>query len=148
MIIKQTIMTKILLTLSLMATSLSLVGQTGTVLFRVYNIEYEKGGEISAGIFTEDNFPKVGRQLRSVEQAASSGFLKMEIPAVPVGTYGAVAFHDIDINKDLNTDFIGFPTEPVGFANGAKIFMGPPSFGDASVVVKEGEVTIIDIRLK
>lgn len=122
-------------------------GQTGTVVFQISNIQSEKGGEISAGIFTEENFPKVGKQLKSMEQRVVSESMVIEIKNVPIGIYGAVAFQDIDLNKDLNTNFVGFPKEPIGFANDAKIRLGPPSFEAASIHVKAGEITTVPIKL-
>jgi len=48
----------------------------------------------------------------------------------------------------LETNFVGFPKEPIGFANGAKIRFGAPSFEDASISVTEGESIIVKIKLK
>ncbi|MEL7124086.1 MAG: DUF2141 domain-containing protein, partial [Bacteroidota bacterium] len=67
---------------------------------------------------------------------------------VQVGTYGAVVFQDINQDKKLKTNLLGFPREPIGFANDAKIKLGPPSFEDASIQVKENETTIVKINLK
>lgn len=124
------------------------MSQTGTVIFKVSNIKAEKGGEISAGIFTKENFPKVGKQLKGTEEKVTGEYMEITLTEVPPGIYGAVAFQDIDENKDLKTNLIGFPKEPIGFANGAKINLGPPSFKSASIEVKEGQTTIITIQLK
>jgi uncharacterized protein (DUF2141 family) len=126
----------------------SINAQTGTVIFKVSGIKAEKGGEISAGIFEKANFPKVGQQLKGTEKAVNSDYLEITLEEIPVGVYGAVAFQDINKDKDLETNFIGFPKEPIGFANGAAIRFGPPAFEDASIQVKENEVTIVKIKLK
>jgi uncharacterized protein (DUF2141 family) len=59
-----------------------------------------------------------------------------------------VSFQDIDRDKKLKTNFIGFPTEPIGFSRGAKIKMGPPDFEDAKISIGQNEVATITIVLK
>ena len=49
------------------------------------------------------------------------------------------AFHDADGDGELAQNFVGMPTEGYGFSNGARGFMGPPSFEAAAVSVGEGE---------
>lgn len=135
--------------LMLFLTSAYLINaQTGTVVFQVENIQADKGGELSAGIFTKDNFPEVGKQLKSKQKNVSSTSSEVKMDNVPIGTYGAVVFQDINKDKDLETNFIGFPKEPIGFANDAKINFGPPAFEDASIVVKANETTFVKIKLK
>lgn len=134
--------------LALLLANVVVFGQTGTVVFKISNIQLAKGGEISAGIFTKANFPKVGRQLKGTEVKVEAEVMEVTLDAVPTGTYGAVAFQDVNEDKDLATNLVGFPKEPIGFANGAKIRFGPPSFKAAAIQVKPGEVTIVAIKLK
>ncbi len=122
--------------------------QTGTVILNVVQIQSEKGGEISAGIFVRENFPKVGKQLVGQEKPVAGKTLQLIFEKVPVGEYGVVAFQDIDKNKDLKTNLVGFPREPIGFSNDAKIKFGPPDFNDAKVKVDEGKTLTLTITLK
>ena len=132
----------------LFSISLSINAQTGTVLFQVSGVQVDKGGDISAGIFEESNFPKVGKQLMSGEKTVDSDYLEVTLEDVPIGTYGAVVFQDINQDRDLATNFVGFPKEPIGFANGAKIRLGPPAFEDAAIRVTANETTLVVIKLK
>jgi len=122
--------------------------QTGTVIFQISDILAQKGGKVSAGIFLEDDFPKIGKALKSKDQKVNADYMEITLEEVPIGTYGAVAYQDIDLNNDLNTNFVGFPKEPIGFANGAKIRLGPPSFDAALIHVKGGEATKVSIKLQ
>lgn len=128
--------------------SFTMNAQLGTVIFHVSDIQLDKGGEISAGIFTKSNFPEVGKQYKSIEEDANSAYLEVTLKDVLPGVYGAVVFQDTDKNKDLETNFVGYPKEPIGFANDAVIRFGPPAFEDASIVVEEGKVTIVKIKLR
>ena len=72
-------------------------------------------------------------------QAASSGIFEVKGHVVdaelslPPGTYGISVFHDINGDRELNTNFLGIPKEPTGFSNNAKGKFGPPSFQDAAI---------------
>lgn len=121
--------------------------QTATVILTVKGIASAKGGKISAGIFRKENFPKVGKQLIGAEEAVSGSTMQLIFSNVPVGDYGVVVFQDIDGNKNLKTNFLGFPTEPIGFSNDAKIKLGPPAFDDAKVIVEKGKTLTLTITL-
>ena len=121
--------------------------QTGTVVLNVTQIQADKGGEISAGIFSKDNFPKVGKQFVGQEKSVTGKSMQLIFENVPVGEYGVVAFQDIDKNKDLKTNFVGLPKEPIGFSNDAKIKFGPPDFDDAKVKVEASKTLTLTIIL-
>lgn len=121
--------------------------QTGTIILNVTQIQTDKGGEISAGIFVRKNFPKVGKQLVGQEKSVTGKSMQLIFENVPVGEYGVVAFQDIDKNKDLKTNFVGLPKEPIGFSNDAKIKFGPPDFDDAKVKVEAGKTLTLTIIL-
>ncbi len=57
---------------------------------------------------------------------------------VPAGRYAVAVYHDKNENKELDTNFVGFPSEPFGFSNNPTIVFGPPSFEKASFIVGEG----------
>lgn len=56
-------MKKTILAMTLFWFGLEGHAQTGTVVINVQQIQANKGGEISAGIFKRENFPKVGKQM-------------------------------------------------------------------------------------
>lgn len=140
-------MKKIFLVITLLWIASEVYSQTGTVVVNVLQIQSDKGGEISAGIFKKENFPKVGKQMIGMEKAVTGSTMQLIFEKVPVGDYGIVVFQDIDKNKDLKTNFVGFPREPIGFSNDAKIKLGPPDFNDAKMTVEVGKTLILTITL-
>jgi len=50
---------------------------------------------------------------------------------VPKGIFAISAFHDVNDNKKMDTNFFGIPKEPIGISNDATGFMGPPKYEDA-----------------
>ncbi len=61
------------------------------------------------------------------------------------GTYAISLFHDLNDDKELNTNLLGIPREPYGFSKSRGIF-GPPSFDDASFAVPATKQITIDIK--
>ncbi|MEQ9305209.1 MAG: DUF2141 domain-containing protein [Marinoscillum sp.] len=53
------------------------------------------------------------------------------ILSLPPGTYSLAVYHDLNDDKELNTNFLGMPKEPYGFSNNAMGTFGPPSFDAA-----------------
>jgi uncharacterized protein (DUF2141 family) len=140
-------MKKIILAFSLLWLTVEGYSQTGTVVINVRQIQSDKGGEISAGIFKKENFPKVGQQTVGMQKPITGNSMQLIFEKVPVGDYGIVAFQDIDKNRDLKTNFVGFPKEPIGFSNDAKIKLGPPDFNDAKVTVEASKTLTLTITL-
>lgn len=54
------------------------------------------------------------------------------------GSYAVRVFQDLDGDGELDVGFMGRPTEPYGFSNGAAANMGPPRFADAAFTVAAG----------
>jgi uncharacterized protein (DUF2141 family) len=61
---------------------------------------------------------------------------------VPYGDYAIKLFHDEDGDDDVDTNFLGIPTESYGFSNNAKGLFGPPSFEKAKFVVSSDTVKV------
>ena len=139
---------KLIGTLFLIFIFLNSSSQTSKVILQIENINIKKGGDVSTGIFIEKNFLKIGKQTYSKVMGVNSGTMEIVYENIPPGEYAFVAFQDFDKNNKLETNFIGYPKEPVGFSNNAKIFIGPPSFDDAKVKIDAGKNVWIKIKLK
>ncbi|MEI7620865.1 MAG: DUF2141 domain-containing protein [Candidatus Falkowbacteria bacterium] len=89
-------------------------------------------------------FPKT--LTRGVTTAAAGrdaeGRVTLVLRDVAPGSYALSAYHDLDGNGQLNTNLMGMPTEPYGFANNARGSFGPPSFQAASVALPEQGLSI------
>ncbi len=65
---------------------------------------------------------------------------------IPSGMYAVSAFHDVNENKKMDTNFFGIPKEPTGMSNDAKGFMGPPKYKDAKFNVNKNTSILININ--
>ncbi len=91
-------------------------------------------GTVRCAIFLgADGFPKGldKAKKRLVIENLSGGTATCAFTDMPAGTYAVVAMHDKNANGKMDTNMVGLPKEPIGFSNGAKIKLGPPSFDDA-----------------
>lgn len=122
--------------------------QSGSLQVTVSEIVAAKGGELSLGIFQKAGFPEMGKQKMGKWVPIKSEVQTVLIEDLPVGTYGLAVFQDLNGNRRLNKNLFGYPSEPFGFSNDAKVVLGPPDFEDAAVQVTEGKVTAVSIRLR
>src|SRR5215204_1391891 len=121
--------------------------QTGKVILQIENIQTKKGGDISAAVFNKSNFLKTGKHLLSNTQEVTLSKIVFEFNNLQIGEYAFVAYQDIDRNKTMKTNFIGYPKEPWGISNNPRILFGPPSFEESKIKVVANQTTTVHIRL-
>ena len=63
---------------------------------------------------------------------AAIGSVVVRIAGIPPGSYAAQAYADENDNGKIDRNFLGMPTEGIGFSNDAKMRFGPPAFADAA----------------
>lgn len=84
------------------------------------------------------DFPDSAGILKAaMRPAGKAGDLVFE--GLPPGEYAVAAFHDEDLDGDLNTNLLGMPTEGYGFSNEARGTFGPPGFDAAAFTIRAGE---------
>ena len=66
------------------------------------------------------------------EAKAQAGTTTVRIPNVPPGRYAAQAYHDRNHNGHADRNFLGLPTEDVGFSNNALTALARPKFSVAA----------------
>lgn len=141
-------MKKTVFIIALLSTLCGYGQQTGRLVVTVRGIQTAKGGDISAGLFTKDNFPKTGQQVKGIVAPVTAEQMQVVFDQVPAGTYGVAVYQDIDRDHKLRTNLVGYPTEPIGFSRDARIRLGPPSFGDAQLTITAGQTLTTTITLR
>lgn len=82
----------------------------------------------------------------SAQAPARPGLSTVTVPDVPPGVYGVIAHHDSDGDGEVNRNFLGLPTEGIGFSRDAQIRFGPPRFGDAALRIG-GDRAVVPVTL-
>ena len=92
-------------------------------------------GQLRLAIFNDpQEFPR-GDEIRSLNIKAKSGEVIAIFKNMKPGVYALAIHHDENINKEMDTNFIGLPKEGYGFSNDARVFFGPPNFEAASFII-------------
>jgi len=104
------------------------------------------GGQIVASLYaTSSGFStfnsEKAAQVKMGPVVGGAAILKFENLAP--GKYSVAAFHDVDGNKKMKTNFIGIPREPVGVSNNIG---GMPSFTKSLVDVPASGAIEIKLR--
>jgi uncharacterized protein (DUF2141 family) len=127
--------------------SIGSLAQTGKVILQIENVRTGKGGEVAAAAFDSKNFLKTGKELWSTSKEVSAAKMVFVFENISPGEYAFVAYQDIDRNKIMKTNFIGYPKEPWGISNNPRILFGPPSFGESKIKVNANATTTVNIKL-
>jgi uncharacterized protein (DUF2141 family) len=61
------------------------------------------------------------------------------------GNYAVALIHDANGNSNLDTNYLGMPTEGFGFSQNPEVLTKPPKFNDSAVTVSK---TNTDIKIK
>lgn len=118
---------------------------TYTVAITVKGLENTTGDVIVSLYNRSDGFPreiKKSIQARKIPASSTSIVAKF---TVPTGIYAVSVVHDENRNGDMDTNFLGIPTEGYCFSNNATGFMSPPSFTSACFVVKAQVAQVVDM---
>ncbi len=104
-------------------------------------------GIIAISVFDSANtFLGYHREVIARDVVANEGEMPIVFKDLPPGKYAVAAYHDENNSGDLDTNFLGIPTEGFGFSNGAKAFLGPPEFDAAAVPLETKTETKVELR--
>ena len=105
---------------------------TGLLRLEITGLDHTEGFIRVALFDSEEFFPEdIDHALLRVTEPATSDSITVEIAGVEYGTYAVALFHDRDGDAVLDRNFLGIPTEKIGFSSGARAITGPPDYEDA-----------------
>ena len=79
-------------------------------------------------------------------EPAVEGTLTLTAADLPPGEYAIRIMHDINGNGELDTNFVGMPTEPYAFSNNARGSFGPAKWEDARFVIESDVTQVISLN--
>lgn len=83
---------------------------------------------------------KTGLLLISTQREVS-----LEFKDLPCGHYSIAVYHDRNDNQKLDKNFLGIPTESIGFSRNPTVRFGPPSFRDTEFQLSQTTVTQLEV---
>ena len=115
---------------------------TGNLIIVVTGIENDDGEVLIAVSNSRENYESndtafVGAKFKIKNRKAEYTFEEL-----PVGEYAIKLFHDENMDGELDSNFLGIPTEDYGFSNNARGTFGPADYDDAKFLFKQTEMTM------
>ncbi|GJL61409.1 MAG: hypothetical protein NPIRA04_00630 [Nitrospirales bacterium] len=106
-------------------------------------------GSIKAKLYGDnpDEFLVSGKKLDTKRESAEIPSTRICLQAPSPGTYAIVVHHDENRNKKLDTNWIGLPTEGIGFSNNPELGLTQPAHDDVAFQVRDG-LTKVTITLQ
>lgn len=88
------------------------------------------GQVVQVGIYARaEDFPKTDRVTYfRIFTAGKNTQERFTITDLPHGTYAFAVYQDINKNKKLDVNLVGYPSEPFGFSNNVRPRFSAPSF--------------------
>ena len=104
-------------------------------------------GDVKVGLYaTPEAFDKRQKTYGALSPARP-GEVVVVFRDLPPGRYGLAVLHDLNGNGEMDNNLLGFPKEPFGFGNDARINLAPPAFADMTVTVGSGVTeTVVNLR--
>ena len=103
-------------------------------------------GTVAFALFDSPNAFGDLRDAVHVVKFAMDGRDTYLLKDVPPGDYALLVYFDENGNDRIDRNFIGIPSEPLGFSNRYRP-KGPPSYSRAAFLLREEEVTHFDVEL-
>lgn len=91
----------------------------------------------SKSVFESDDSVFIGKILPIVDNQVI-----ITIDSLRYGEYAIKVFHDENSNGELDTNFLGIPTEDYGYSNNASSWFGPPSWENAKFTFNQKKMLI------
>jgi uncharacterized protein (DUF2141 family) len=104
---------------------------TGRLLVILKGFENHEGEARLALCPSRENFEADEQAFRSAIVPVSRGTAIVELDSIPEGFYAIKVYHDENENGELDTNFLGAPSEVYGYSNNARGTFGPADWEDA-----------------
>ena len=105
-------------------------------------------GEVRVCVWSEGNgFPDC-RKSENVRRLAAPAApeVRFAVEGLAPGSYAVSVIHDENDNRKLDKNFMGIPTEGVGFSHNPRVTFGPPAFAKARFDAATDTTQTIRIR--
>lgn len=117
-----------LLALILLCSGIATAVRAETLTVVIENVEVAEGTIMLQVMAGESEFAGESRPIASLMQRAQVGELTFSTSSLPAGQYAVRIMHDRNDNRELDSNFVGMPTEPWAFSNNATGSFGPPGW--------------------
>jgi len=109
--------------------------QQGRLTVIIDGIENDLGKVLVALSDSEKDFEASEKAFRMATLEIKDKKASVTFEDLPPGEYALKVFHDENDDGELDTNFLGIPSENYGFSNNARGSFGPASWSDAKFML-------------
>lgn len=115
---------------------------TGNLTIVVTGLENDDGDVLIAVSNSRENYESDDSAFIGVKVKIENGKTEYTFEELPFGEYAIKLFHDENMDGELDSNFLGIPTEDYGFSNNATGTFGPADYDDAKFPFEQSEMTM------
>ena len=113
---------------------------TGTLTIAITGLENDDGEVLLALSNSRENYESDSKAYFGFKVKIKGGTADCTISELPFGEYAIKLYHDENIDGELNSNFLGIPTEDYGFSNNASGTFGPADYDDAKFLFEHSDM--------
>ncbi len=136
----------ILSNLSFAQDTLNINSGSGNLTILVVGFENSEGTARIGLCNSEDDWGKRDTSYAGTITEIKNDSVRVTFESIPFGEYGVKVHHDEDGDNEMNTNFLGIPSEDYGFSNNSSGTFGPPDWEDAKFLFDtDGQIHEINL---
>ena len=115
---------------------------TGNLTIVVTGFENDDGEVLIAVSNSRETYESNDSAFVGVKVKIENKKAEYTFEELPFGEYAIKLFHDENMDGELDSNFLGIPTEDYGFSNNARGTFGPADYDDAKFLFEQTEMTM------
>jgi uncharacterized protein (DUF2141 family) len=116
--------------------------EKGDLIVMINGFDNNEGVAKIALSNTQEDYEAHDQAFRGEETIINEKSAVLTFEKIPFGEYAIKIYHDEDNDNELNSNFLGMPTEEYGFSNNARGSFGPASWDDAKFLFNTPKDTV------
>jgi uncharacterized protein (DUF2141 family) len=116
--------------------------ESGTLTIVINGLENDDGEVLLAISDSRENYESDSGAYLGFKVKIENGKAERTISELPYGEYAIKLYHDENMDGELNSNFLGIPTEDYGFSNNASGTFGPADYDDAKFLFEQTDMTM------
>jgi len=111
--------------------------KTGSITIEVTGLENDDGEVLIAVSNSRENYESDDLAFVDAKVEIENEQAEYTFKEMPFGEYAIKLFHDENLDGELDSNFLGMPTEDYGFSNNARGTFGPADYDDAKFIFEQ-----------
>ena len=116
--------------------------KSGKLTIVITGLENDNGEVLLALSNSRKNYEGDNESYLGFKVKIKNGNAECSISELPYGEYAIKLYHDENMDGELNSNFLGIPTEDYGFSNNASGTFGPADYDDAKFIFEQTDMTM------